>query len=117
MSSTDKLLGAFETARAIAEGKTTAVAAVEAAIARIEERNPAVNAVVIKDYDAAREQAKKADEDVKRGVRKPLLGVPITVKEAFRTAGHHCTWGNVDFKENVAKEDAEAVRLIREGEI
>ncbi|KAI9025423.1 amidase [Hyaloraphidium curvatum] len=108
------LLGAFETARAIAEGRTTAAAEVEAAIARIEAVNPAVNAVIIKDYDAAREQAKQADEQVKQGVRKPLLGVPMTVKESFRTKGHVCSWGNPDFKDNVATEDAEAVQLLRE---
>jgi amidase len=110
MSSGARLLGAFETARAIAEGKTTAVQEVEAAIARIEAVNGAVNAIIIKDYDAARAQAKKADEMVANGVRLPLLGVPCTIKESFRTTGHVCSWGNVAYKDNVATDDAESVK-------
>ena len=112
MSSGARLLGAFETARAIAEGKTTASKEVEAAIARIEAVNGAVNAIIIKDYDAARAEAKKADEMVAKGVHKPLLGVPVTIKESFRTTGHVCSWGNVAYAKNIATDDAESVKWV-----
>jgi len=90
---TEKLMGAAETAQAIAEGRTTAVAECEAAIARIEALNPALNAVIVKDYERARADARAADAAVAAGERRPLLGVPMTVKESFELAGTAQTWG------------------------
>jgi amidase len=68
------LPSALETARRIASGESTSVAEVEAAIARIEAANPAINAVVVKDYENARKAAVEADAAVKRGEKKPFLG-------------------------------------------
>ncbi|KAI9010169.1 amidase [Hyaloraphidium curvatum] len=106
-------LGAFETARAIVAGRTTSAAEVEAAIARIEAANPSVNAVIIKAFSRARDEAKKADEAIARGERRPLLGVPVTVKESNKTAGEPYTWGIAEFKDNVEKEDGPLVRMLR----
>ena len=47
---------ALQTAAAIRAGTTTALAETEAAIARIEARDAALNAVVVRDFDRAREQ-------------------------------------------------------------
>jgi fatty acid amide hydrolase len=58
---------------------------VEACIARIEEVNPALNAVVVKRYDEARREARAASG--------PLAGVPITVKECLDVAGTPSTFG------------------------
>jgi amidase len=44
-----------------------------------------------------------------RGERRPLLGVPITVKENFDVAGLATTVGNPDFQDNIARQDALAV--------
>jgi Asp-tRNA(Asn)/Glu-tRNA(Gln) amidotransferase A subunit family amidase len=60
---------------------------VDAAIARIEAVDPKVNAVVVRDFDRARDAATAADEALARGETKPLLGLPMTVKEQFNIAG------------------------------
>ena len=44
--------------RALADGKVSAVDLADAAIARIEARDGAVNAVVVRDFDRAREAAR-----------------------------------------------------------
>ncbi len=60
------------------------ISAVEAHIARIERVNPVINAVVVKRYDAARAEAKVADERRASGEPLgPLHGVPITIKESL----------------------------------
>src|SRR5437016_4723373 len=74
-------LSAGELAAMIARGDISSVEAVEAHIERIERVNPALNAVIVKRYDAARAEAKQADERRSRGeLLGPLHGVPITIK-------------------------------------
>src|SRR3982751_6089665 len=84
---------AIETAAAIARGESNARAECEAAIARIEALDGAINAVVVRDFDRARAAADQADAAFAGGERRPLLGVPMTVKEAFNVAGLPTTWG------------------------
>ncbi|MBS0426294.1 MAG: amidase, partial [Proteobacteria bacterium] len=71
--------GAGACARAVGEGRSTAAALCEAAIARIEARDGTLNAVVLRDFAGARAQAAEADARRARGERPPLLGVPMTV--------------------------------------
>ena len=113
MSEYPQIMGAREMAEAIAAGRTTAVAECEAAIARIEALNPAVNAVIVKDYDVARADAKAADEAIARGERRPLLGVPMTVKESFELAGHPQTWGFIEHLDHVPSVDGSTVRRLK----
>src|SRR5690349_12365563 len=61
----------------------------DAAIARIEALDPKINAVVVPDFDRAHDAAAAADRALARGdgASRPLLGVPMTVKEQFNIAG------------------------------
>jgi fatty acid amide hydrolase len=78
----------------IAAGEVSALEAVEAHIKRIEQVNGALNAVVLKRYDAARAEARAADQQRARGDRLgPLHGVPITLKECLDLAGTPATFG------------------------
>lgn len=86
----------------------------EMLLERIETVNPALNAVVELQREAALQKADAADEAISRGERRPLLGVPITVKESFNVAGLHTTWGNPAFKDYVAEGDATVVRRLQE---
>jgi amidase len=86
---------------------------VNAAIARIEAGDGAINAVVVRDFDRARAAADEADRRIMTGERTPLLGLPITVKEAFDVAGLPTTWGFERAKGNIATSDAVAVRRLR----
>lgn len=85
--------GAGELAHAIAARQLSAREACDAAIARIEAGDTEINAVVVRDFERAREQAQAADAALARGDRRPLLGVPMTVKESFDVAGLPTTWG------------------------
>jgi amidase len=73
--------------------RISAAEALEQAIARIEARDSDINAVVVRDFERARAAAAAADVALARGDRRPLLGVPMTVKESFNVAGLPTTWG------------------------
>jgi amidase len=105
--------GAAQCARAVASGRVTALALCEAAIDTIERRDGSINAVVVRDFDRAREQARQADERCRRGERAPLLGVPMTVKESFNVAGLPTTWGLPPFRDHRPSVDAVAVQRLK----
>jgi amidase len=69
------------------------------AIACIEALDTRINAVVVRDFDRARDAADAADVALSRGERRPLLGVPMTVKEQFNIAGLATTWGHPQFRD------------------
>jgi amidase len=85
----------------------------EAAIARIEERDPALNAVVVRDFDRARDAALAAEAAIGRGETRPLLGVPMTVKESNNVAGLRTCWGVELFGNWTAPTDAVAVARLK----
>ncbi|MCH4189611.1 MAG: amidase [Bifidobacterium tibiigranuli] len=72
-------------------------AVIDGLISRVEEVNPAINAVAEKLYDTAREKASKADESYANGKNdhhtQPLLGVPVILKEKHQLAGHPVSQG------------------------
>lgn len=86
---------------------------IDFSISRIEERDKEINAVVVKDYERAREAAKTADLDLAKGDQRPLLGLPITVKESFNVKGLSTTWGNVSFQHWMPQEDAATIARLK----
>ena len=105
---------ALETAAAIAKGETRAVDECKAAIARIEAMDGEINAVVVRDFDRAMEAAREADAAIARGERKPLLGVPMTVKESNDIAGLPTTWGMEDFADNIVGKDSPTITRLKD---
>jgi amidase len=103
-------LSALETAAAVRRGESTALQQCEAAIARIEARDGALNAVVVRDFDRAREQARAVDAGPKD---LPLLGVPMTVKESYNVAGLPTNWGFTEHRDFIADDDAELVKRLK----
>ncbi len=107
-------LSATELAAAIARGDVSAVEAVEAHIARIEQVNPTINAVVIKRYNEARAEARAADERRSWGeALAPLHGVPITIKESLDLTGTPSTYGLTARANTLAERDNFYVARIR----
>src|ERR1700724_727546 len=98
---------------ALADKEVSSRELVDDAIARIEALDPKINAVVVRDFAAAREAARAADEAHARGERRPLLGLPMTVKEAFNVAGLPTTWGDPKFKDWQPKDDAVMISRLR----
>lgn len=110
--------GALETAAAVRAGQITALEATDAAIARIEALDGPINAVVVRDFDRAREAARALDVGRKAGDGRRFLGVPMTVKESNDVAGLPSTWGFEMFRDVNAARDAVVVqRLKAEGAI
>lgn len=109
---------AAELQQALAAKKISAVELTESAIARIEKFDTKINAVATKNFEQARIAAREADAAIARGEHRPLLGLPITVKESFSVKGLATTWGNPDFKDWQPQEDSLAVtRLKKAGAI
>ncbi|WP_326836498.1 amidase [Amycolatopsis rhabdoformis] len=102
-----------ELSAALREGRVSAAELTESAIARIEKYDPELNAVCAPDFDRARAAAREADAALARGEDRPLLGIPITVKESFNVAGLPTTWGIPPFKDFVADEDALPVARLK----
>ena len=86
---------------------------VDSAIARIEALDAKINAVVVRDFDRARQVANMADAERARGERRPLLGLPMTVKEQFNVAGLPTTWGHLKYKAWKPAADALAVQRLK----
>lgn len=104
---------ATDIATAIAAGETSAREQCEAAIAQIEAGDSTINAVVVRDFERALVAADAVDAAVARGERRPLLGVPMTVKEAFDVAGLPTSWGFAHAAGNIATSDAVAVQRLK----
>lgn len=108
----DRAAGLAESARALADGETTSRALVEQALARIEATQPTLNAFRIVRAEAALAEADAADGQLAAGVRKPLLGVPVAVKDDMDVAGEPTAFG-CDGEFPPVAEDGEAVRRLR----
>lgn len=108
----DRAAGLAESARALADGEVTSRALVAEALARIEETQGTLNAFRVIRAEAALAEAKAADVELAAGVRKPLLGVPVAVKDDMDVAGEPTAFGCAGEFPPVA-EDGEAVRRLR----
>ncbi|MET9214391.1 MULTISPECIES: amidase [unclassified Nocardia] len=105
-------LGLSEMSAAIADGSLSSVAAVTAALDRIEAAQPTLNAFRVVRREAALREAADADARLAAGARLPLLGVPIAVKDDTDIAGEITAFGcGGEFTPKT--EDAESVRRLR----
>ena len=104
---------AVATGRAVRDGVISALEACDAAMARIERLDGPINAVVVRDFERARTAAKALDSTRARDDTRPLLGVPMTVKESNDIAGLPTTWGMPAFKDLTVREDGVAVARLK----
>jgi amidase len=105
---------ATELAAAIAKRHISAVELLQLYLDRVDRYNAAVNAIVVDIRDQALTMAAAADRALAEGrAVGPFHGVPMTVKESYNVAGTPTTWGNPDWKDNIASEDAEAVKRLK----
>jgi amidase len=104
---------AVELARSLTAREVSAVELADAAIARIERLDATINAVCVRDFDRAREAAHEADATRARGEIRPLLGIPMLIKESFNIEGLPTTWGIPACKDYIAAENAVVVARAR----
>ena len=107
-SSATRLLGAMN------RREIGAQELLEAHIRRLERFDGPLNSVVVKDFDRARADANTADALRAAGIEKPLLGLPVTIKESLDVEGLPSTAGVPFRKGHRASIDAPTVTRLRE---
>jgi amidase len=111
---------ATELAAAIRARKLSSRELLEAYLARIERLDRDLNAVVTLDVERARARARQLDDQLARGDAPvgPLHGLPMTIKDAYETAGIRTTAGSPQHAQHVPERNADAVqRLIDAGAV
>jgi amidase len=105
---------AVELSVALAAKKVSAVELTEDAIGRIERHDARINAICVRDFERGLAAARAADAELARGVKKPLLGIPVTFKESYNIAGLPTTWGNPAQKDFRPAKDALPVSRVKD---
>jgi len=107
-------LSAISMAEQIRQKKLAPMELVEAHLARIEKLNPKLNAFVQVDAEAARRQARAAQDAVAGNENLgPLHGVPVSIKSSIEVQGLRCEAGTKLRAGLVAAQDAPLVSRLR----
>ncbi|MER5617795.1 amidase [Streptomyces sp. NPDC002215] len=104
---------AEEITAALRAGEVTSAELTDDTIARIERDDKAINAICVPDFDRARAAARRADQARAHGEDRPLLGIPVTVKESYNIAGMTTTWGMPLHRDYTPAEDAVQVSRLK----
>lgn len=107
-------LGATDLLAAMRRRELSSVEITTALIARRDAIDGSLGAFVHRFDDGALAQARLADEARARGEERPLLGLPITVKENFSTRGTPVTLGVNAWRDRPADDEAAIVSAARE---
>jgi amidase len=93
-------------AELVRTGQVSARELIDTAIARAEAVNPAINAIVLKDYQAARNRASRSGFPADA----PLAGVPYLIKDlGAPVAGLRMSMGSRHFQHYIPREDSPIV--------
>ena len=94
-------------AELVVRGEVSAAELLDTAIARAEQVNPSLNALIIPLYEQARERASAP-------LQGPLAGVPMLVKDLFQEmAGAPCYQGNKARKKHDIRADRDSTLVAR----
>lgn len=105
--------------KAIKTRELSPVELVDAVLARIDAREPEVNAFVSVWEESARQQALEAERDILRGhYRGPLHGIPVALKDLFDVAGQTTSASSrIRAGHSATTNSAVADALLRDGAI
>ena len=105
---------AYGTIRALGEHyrqrRLSPVEVTTALLARIEKLDPVLHAFVTLTPERALADARAAEEALRRGDDRPLLGIPVAHKDIYLTRGIRTTGGSALFADWVPDADATVVR-------
>ena len=104
--------GVARQAELVRAGTVTPRELVETTLERIERLDPELNAFRVVFAERALLEADQAGARARSGDRRPLLGIPIAVKDDTPVAGHVRTMGS-SARTTVEAEDAELVQRLR----
>jgi aspartyl-tRNA(Asn)/glutamyl-tRNA(Gln) amidotransferase subunit A len=99
-----------EAAAALSKRKISSEELTKLCLARIHKLEPALNAVITLEEEAALEQARECD---RRGAVGLLQGIPIALKDNIDTAGVRTTAASNVFRNRIPAEDAEVARRLK----
>ena len=106
--------GIAELAPRIATGEVSPVALTALMLERIEAHEPTLNAYITVMANEARADAETAAGEIAAGgIRGPLHGIPIAVKDLFATRGTRTTFGSLLYADWVPDYDATVVERLR----
>jgi amidase len=97
----------------LSAGEISVTELAEAHIRQIERLNSELNAFADFDAERVRERARKHDAWRGQRARRPLFGLPVTVKSSIATRGLKCEIGSLLHKGEVPREDAVVVARLR----
>lgn len=106
-------LGFLEAADALAKKLISAEELTTALLERSEKLEPTLNSLTWFNREAALAEARAADAARAKGDARPLLGVPIAIKDLLNVKGQPCTAGSNILKGYVAPFDATVVARLR----
>jgi len=106
-------MSAIELLSAYKKKKLSPVEAVKALLARVDEINPKINAIVTRTDDMALAAAKKSEIAFQKGEPRPLEGVPIPIKDNVFTKGVRTTFGSKLYENFVPDRDAILVERLK----
>jgi amidase len=105
---------ATELSGALVAKKVSSVELAKDVIGRIERHDGKINAICVRDFSRGLDAARAADAALARGEKKPLLGIPLTVKESYNVGGLPTTWGFPAQKDFVPPADALPISRVKE---
>ena len=105
---------AVELSSALAAKQVSAVELAQDAIGRIERHDGKINAICVRDFARGLDAARAADAARGRGETRPLLGLPLTVKESYNIAGLPTTWGFPAQKDFMPADDALSISRVKQ---
>lgn len=112
-SKLDGFSSATEMLQALRQRRISAVELLDLHLRRIEHHNPALNAIVTRNDQAARRAAAQADKARAQGEDRPLLGLPLTMKDCIYVEGLPTTGGVLERAEAIAEADAPVAARVR----
>lgn len=104
---------ARNTADKIKRGEASAMELVEACLVRVKQHNPSVNAIITLNEEDALAAAQRADSARGSENLPPLHGIPITIKDAFETAGLRTTSSYPPLANHIPSRDAAVVARLK----
>jgi aspartyl-tRNA(Asn)/glutamyl-tRNA(Gln) amidotransferase subunit A len=103
-----------ELAPQIRSRKLSPVVLAESCLARLESMGPRYNCVATLMRDAAMEEARAAESEIRRGhYRGPLHGIPYGAKDLLAARGAHTTWGAAPYRDQSFDYDATVITKLR----
>lgn len=115
MNTIDDTLSATQLTHALAEGRIGSRELLEHYLARIEQHNAPVNAVIALNTEQARRRADEADAATARGERwGPLHGLPMTIKDTWEVPGMPCTSGAPEYRDHRPQQPAAVVQRLQQ---